>query len=117
MNYTDPIEDGTDPIRYHCLFYQRGYWHDQLCSWNIPYICSIPISATISTTQNAITTATTLNPIFETYRFGTTLQYWQDAEKDCVRQNGRLASIHSVEENDYLREEVQKRFVLFMTGF
>ena len=120
MNYTDPIQDGTDPIRHHCLFYHRGKWHDQLCWWKMLYICSVPKSATELTTpatQNttkttSTPTTTTLNPIFAAYYFSNkTFLNWADAEKECNKQNGRLASIHSIEENNYLREEVHKRFV------
>uniref|UniRef100_A0A7M6DK83 C-type lectin domain-containing protein n=1 Tax=Clytia hemisphaerica TaxID=252671 RepID=A0A7M6DK83_9CNID len=44
MSYTDPIKDGADPIRHHCLYYYRGEWRDALCWRKLLYICSIPKS-------------------------------------------------------------------------
>lgn len=34
---------------------------------------------------------------------------WADAEADCVKLGGHLASIHSSEEDRFLAEEIAKR--------
>ena len=45
------------------------------------------------------------------YHFSTMKKNWDDAEEFCQQHGGHLASIHSKQENEFIKSESKKRLV------
>ena len=43
------------------------------------------------------------------YKFDTRVMTWTDAERECVRWEGHLATINSQAQNGYFESELKKR--------
>ena len=98
----EPNNRGGNEDCIHTNWGHGSSWNDVPCSYKYNYICKF--SKPKDKDQF-------VNYGDDRYSISNTKKTWQEAEKDCVSNGGHLASIHSKEENEFIYNELVKRWV------
>ncbi|XP_048089838.1 C-type mannose receptor 2-like isoform X1 [Alosa alosa] len=93
----------------HCLHMHKGKWDDYGCEYGHPSVCSSACSMKVSFPQCLRTCPGGWSEFgSRCFQFVHTVTTWAEAERNCVRMGGHLASVHSKDEFLFIQDLIHR---------